>query len=140
MTESNLRNPYLTNVPDIGNLYHEKTLMIVDPNMFFSVLSDVDGNLYGCISYFTETIEEHLASPISDDDLLKIIRNEVSVTDGLGVATIRAIGVNEFGYEKSEIHSDKRYDIEFPRKCVFWEDPVNSERWLSEFRSEHPKG
>ena len=74
------KNPYFTNVPNIGNLDLEEILVEDDIPVFFTLISE---NKQRYISVCCEIYGEQrwIIAPVSNDRLIELLTNKLSIRD-----------------------------------------------------------
>ncbi len=71
-------NPYFKNTPLYGDLRVEKIVVDYDYPLLM-VLQDADDARYLCMCFDTRDSQQWLVSPITDDDLIALLRNEITL-------------------------------------------------------------
>ena len=72
--------PYFKDVPGIGDLSVERILEEYDYALLF-VLKDKDGKRYVCTCFDTRKCQRWLLAPISDENLVRLLRNGIQIRD-----------------------------------------------------------
>lgn len=96
-----ISDPYFENVPCYGDLSMEQIIVdYVYP--LLSVLKDKQGNRYLCICFDTRGAQQWIITPISNSDLIKLLKNKLTLSAPFESADTTKIHVVRDYEEKKE--------------------------------------